>query len=85
MINRLNNYLKDKKEEFYGPDCGLKLDGTLDLEGSSQLLIPARFLTVRFSKGDTKFVACTKHSQGICVHIDTRLKNIQWDGPRRDV
>lgn len=34
MINRLYNYLKDKKEEFYGLDYDLKLDGALDLEGS---------------------------------------------------
>lgn len=29
--------------------------------------------------------AFTKHSQGICVLLGTRLKNIQGDGPRRDV
>lgn len=38
-----------------------------------------------FSKRDTTFVTCTKHSQASWVLLGTRLKNIHSDGPRRDV
>lgn len=48
--NRFNNCLKGRKkkcekEQLYGLDSDLEVDMALDLEGSSQLLIPVRFPT----------------------------------------
>lgn len=42
LIGRKKKY---EKEQLYGLDSDLELDMALDLEGSSQLLIPVRFPT----------------------------------------
>lgn len=84
-IYRLCDCFKDKKrEESDELDYDLKLDGTFRPGGV--LLATVKSCGIfRFSKPDTQFVACTKHSQGIHLFLGTKMKNIQWDGPRRDV
>lgn len=86
-IYRLCDCLKDKKEEFDELDYDLKLDGTFRPGGILATVNSCRIFQglSLFSKRDIQFVACTKHSQGIHLFLGTRMKNIQWDGPRRDV
>lgn len=81
---RLCDCFKDKKrEEFDELDYDLKLDGTFRPGGILATVNSCRIFW--FSKQDTEFVACIKHSQGIHLFLGTRMKNIQWGGPRRDV
>lgn len=70
-----------QKEELDELDYDLKLDGTFRPGGI--LATVNSCVIFRFSRWDT--VVCTKHSQGIHLFLGTRMKNIQWDGPRRDV
>lgn len=85
MIKRLHNYLKDQTEEFYGLDYDLKPDDAFNLEGIFVTINSCKISDLQVLQVRHLICACTKHSQGIFVLLGTRLKNIQWDGPRRDV